>query len=634
MGAQIHPREERSPHPQRRATLDGSDGGRLAAQVVPVRLERGESQAGVASLQRGEVALAIVDRGDGVGIGTCEGLVLTEEEGLAHHHRYGRILRQFVDRLTNLTARLRTDAAGDVVDQETVHLQGQARDVLGRRRRVILQSHLLERVPGRERQPGAEVQPHGSDGENQALGDHVVEDALPSRSLLRQFTAGHAVDDVDAGTLLREHGVPGRVDAAQRPLDRVEIARRCRSCDLDAADLPVRVRSIWLVAAPDAAHAEPRRPSAARFVTWRMQGERRGLRHAARRGEPNTDGDGVPGRDRDALQKAHDEGLVIASDLPVADRLRVAADIADDDVGLAGAVEGERPGLERPDGIAVPRNGCQIGGRALLVRPALNAARVGGAIARAGNAVEQTLGRSAGDHGVGHPVGLLLVVVARTVQTLERDRAGTLLHDVGGLVGGRVQVRRRSKGHMVPGRIRLGAERSRRRRGSASDVGVNVREIVVSESPLDRGAVGQGRSGTSKPGARDRRDLARLGARRCVHAFPLDGPRLRQPSADLGHRRYRASEPGADLLPLYRLVPRLEQLLHRGRRPARFQAGQSSRQWTLSWSHALPLQGSSHDVAPGTTSSRLSHGQHVGRASAVLRPTLDVNTYLNTSLRN
>jgi hypothetical protein len=98
--------------------------------------------------------------------------------------------------------------------------------------------------------------------------------------------------------------------------------------------------------------------------------------------------------------------------------------------------------------------------------------------------IEDHLGGTARDDGVGDRIGVRLVAIARLVDALERDTIA-LLEDVSRLVCGGVEIRLLAKGDAIAVRIRLGTERVGRVTGVASHVRADVRDVVATERTLD-----------------------------------------------------------------------------------------------------------------------------------------------------
>ncbi len=72
-------------------------------------------------------------------------------------------------------------------------------------------------------------------------------------------------------------------------------------------------------------------------------------------------------------------------------------------------------------------------------------------------AIEKSFGRAPRHHGIGHGIGLAFVVVTGGAHAAVELYTPPLLHHVGGLVGGGMQIGRATKSHVLSGGVRHGA---------------------------------------------------------------------------------------------------------------------------------------------------------------------------------
>jgi hypothetical protein len=116
---------------------------------------------------------------------------------------------------------------------------------------------------------------------------------------------------------------------------------------------------------------------------------------------------------------------------------------------------------------------------------------------------QQVRGRLARDHAIRDRIGVALVGIAVGADAARQVDAGALLHDVGGLVRGGVQIGRRREGHVGAGRVGGRADRRGGGGGGASDVGAHRRQLVGrTERARDRVAVRQRFARACDPGRR------------------------------------------------------------------------------------------------------------------------------------
>jgi hypothetical protein len=154
--------------------------------------------------------------------------------------------------------------------------------------------------------------------------------------------------------------------------------------------------------------------------------------------------------------------------------------------------------------------------------------------AAAGHLVEHPLGGLAGDHGIGHRIGVLLVRIAGLAHAAAQLDPGALLHHVRGLVRRRVQIRRFAERHRRAGRIRGRSDLLARLGRRAADVRLDARHVVAPEQRLDLRAVGQRLAGARDALLGDRGDVPAAAAvrlalhrRQCRGQRALAGGRLR-----------------------------------------------------------------------------------------------------------
>jgi hypothetical protein len=216
-------------------------------------------------------------------------------------------------------------------------------------------------------------------------------------------------------------------------------------------------------------------------------------------------------------------------------------ELAPHPVDLGGAEVGVAHGQDRPE----------VAERAVLAAvPELHglALDAGAAAARTDHAVEDGLGRLAGDHRFRDGVGVALVDVAALADAALEGDPGALLHDVGGLVGRGVEIGRAAEGDVATGGVGLSAERGAGRRGLAADVGADVAHVVGAEGPLDLIGEGQGAAGARDAGLRDRVDRGGLVVAALALALHRGGLEVlaegivggRGAGGDAGRRRRRA----------------------------------------------------------------------------------------------
>ena len=83
-------------------------------------------------------------------------------------------------------------------------------------------------------------------------------------------------------------------------------------------------------------------------------------------------------------------------------------------------------------------------------------------------------------------IGVSLIrVITAAVDTIFEVHACSLLDDVGRFVRGCMQIGAVGKPNAIPGRIRGGAELTRRFGGRSADLRANVRHIVLAEALLN-----------------------------------------------------------------------------------------------------------------------------------------------------
>jgi len=111
--------------------------------------------------------------------------------------------------------------------------------------------------------------------------------------------------------------------------------------------------------------------------------------------------------------------------------------------------------------------------------------------------VEKRLGRAACLHRLGHSVGLPLVGIARRADTaLELDTA-PLLHDMGCLVGGELEVGGLLEGDAVAPRVGARAKLLARLACRPAHLHAHICKAVTTERVLDGSESGQRLGGSS-----------------------------------------------------------------------------------------------------------------------------------------
>ena len=146
---------------------------------------------------------------------------------------------------------------------------------------------------------------------------------------------------------------------------------------------------------------------------------------------------------------------------------------------------------------------------------------------RTAEAVENVLRGASSHDGIRHGVGMALVRVPRLTDATLQLHATTLLDDVRRLVSGGLEARSTGKCDVIAGRVRLGADRSARGVSRATDVSLDVIDIVAAEQALDRLAVRQRAPTVCHTGRGEPLDIA-LGAtgRICRRRSRFCGPQL------------------------------------------------------------------------------------------------------------
>jgi hypothetical protein len=102
-----------------------------------------------------------------------------------------------------------------------------------------------------------------------------------------------------------------------------------------------------------------------------------------------------------------------------------------------------------------------------------------------------------------------LVRVVRLADPSLELHPAPLLHDVRGLVRGRVQIRRPGERHARARGIGLGAHRLTRLLGGSAHVGADPCHVMAPERALDRIEVGQRATTALEPALRRREDTSR-----------------------------------------------------------------------------------------------------------------------------